>query len=118
MKKFGKLLTFIGISGAALAGLWYFIDTTKKGREEEEVASDETNEEACEEAEPHSYVSLNTDEEGEGADIDKEALAKNVASAVSESIAKAEEALEGVGVVKEDADTSDFTFESFDEKKD
>lgn len=115
MKKLGRLLTFIGVSGAALAGLWYFIDTTKKARECEEC-SKEDNEEATPEVEPHSYVSLDP-EDITVSEEDKESLKKNVASAVTETIAKAEEAADGVGVVKEDTKTSDFAFESFDEKK-
>jgi len=112
MKKIGKLLAFIGVSGAALAGLWYFIDVTKKTREcEEECAADEEEQEEEVETESRSYVNLN---DTEASEADKEALKKTVASAVSESIAKAEEAAEGIGIVKEEKDASDFSFESFD----
>lgn len=113
MKKLGKLITFIGVSGAALAGLWYFIDTTKKARECEEEAGCDNSEEEVTPVE-HSYVCLDPTED-EAAD--KEALKKTVASAVTESIAKAEEAAEGVGLVKEEKDASDFAFESFDDKE-
>lgn len=115
MKKIGKLLAFIGVSGAALAGLWYFIDVTKKTREFEEAdAADVDDEEEKTEAEPRSYVSINDDDEV--SESDKEVLKKTVASAVSESIAKAEEAADGIGIVKEEKDASDFTFESFDDE--
>ena len=30
MKGFGKFLTFVGVTGAALAGLWYFCETNKE----------------------------------------------------------------------------------------
>ena len=52
----------------------------------------------------------------EVSESDKEVLKKTVASAVSESIAKAEEAADGIGIVKEEKDASDFTFESFDDE--
>ena len=29
MKGFGKFITFVGVTGAALAGLWYFCETNK-----------------------------------------------------------------------------------------
>lgn len=110
MKKIAKLLVFVGTAGAALAGLWYFIDTNKKIRECEEP--DDFDKDVEEDGETHSYVNL------EPADtVDKEALKKNVASAVDEAKAKAEDEAEGVGLVKEEKDASDFSFKSFDDAK-
>lgn len=112
MKKIIKLVTFVGLAGAALAGLWYFLDSRNEEVEEEDLACDETKDE--EEATERSYVSINADSTS-----DKEALAKAVTDAVKESIAKADEKAEGLGVVKDDSaeKANDFEFKSFDEKK-
>lgn len=109
MKKIGKILTFIGIAGAALAGLWYFLDNVKKDDYEDEV---DENEEDDEEVSERSYVSLDTSDEKS----DREALEDAIKSVVSESIAKAEEEADGVGLVKGDNEASDFEFESFDKE--
>ena len=56
MKAFGKFVTFVGITGAALAGLWYFCEVNK---DKCECACDDG--EASEEkksAKERSYVSL------------------------------------------------------------
>lgn len=112
MKKLGRLITFVGVAGAALAGLWYFIDTTKKVRQEED---DTKTSEPEAEKEPRSYVSITPEECACQSELDKESLKKNVTSAVEETIAKAEEVADGIGVVKDQA-TSDFEFKSFDDK--
>ena len=112
MKKIGKIMAFVGVAGAALAGLWYFLDNVKKcdcdcnEEEETETKKDE-----------RSYVSLEPTEE-ELAE-DKESLKKAVVDAVKETQAKAEEAAEGLGVVTEETaeKANDFEFKSFDESK-
>lgn len=113
MKKFGKLLAFVTVAGAAVAGLWYFLDNTKVYEEddfEDEDADDEVKEE-----EERAYVSLDP----VVADEDKAALEKAVTSAVKESIAKAEETADGVGVVKEDVEkkVSGFEFKSLEDEE-
>lgn len=105
MSKLGKILTFVGISGVALGGLWYFLDNVKRERELEEDFEDDEYEDEVEE---RSYVSLEPTAE------EKEALKKVVTEAVNDMSAKAEEDLEGVGVVKEETETKDFEFKSFD----
>lgn len=114
MSKLGKILTFVGISGAALGGLWYFLDTTKKAKRDDyddDYYEDDYDDEPCSE---RAYVSLEPDEES----CNAEALKKVVTEAVSDMNAKAEEAAEGVGLVKEETDTKDFEFESFDKDAD
>ena len=54
MKKLGKIIAFVGVAGAALAGLWYFLDNVK-GSEEENDCDAEEKDVADEE---RSYVSL------------------------------------------------------------
>lgn len=119
MKKIVRLVTFIGLAGAALAGLWYFLDARNNACDAEDAdatdcESDTTEQEDKEEACERAYVSIKTDEAS-----DKEALTKAVTDAVKESIAKADEAAEGLGVVKEDKidKANDFEFKSFDESK-
>lgn len=113
MKKFGKLLAFITVAGAAVAGLWYFLDNTKVYDDDFEDDEDDDDEEADDEE--RSYVSLDPVVTSE----DKAALEKAVTSAVKDTIAKAEETAEGVGVVKEEADkkVSGFEFKSLDDEE-
>lgn len=113
MSKLGKILTFVGISGAALAGFWYFLDTNKKAKQEADEYDDFDDEEEEEELfEERTYVSLDKD------DAASEALKRVVTEAVNDMNAKEEEAAEGVGLVKEETDTKDFEFESFDKESD
>lgn len=116
MSKIGKIITFVGISGAALGGLWYFLNNTKK--ETEGVA--EAEDKACDkepevEAPERSYVSL--DPKPATDDQDKASLKKAVKEAVSEISAKADQAAEGVGLVKEEKDTKNYEFETFEDNK-
>lgn len=129
MKGFGKFLTFVGVTGAALAGLWYFCETNKDKTcscacdDEEGTASKKNNE--------RSYVSLDpelkekAEEAGkkvekaakdakDAAAEGKETLKKAVKSAAHDIMTKAEDAARGVGLVKDDKKTSDFEFEDFD----
>lgn len=114
MSKLGKILTFVGISGAALAGFWYFLDTNKKAKREYDEYDDFDDEEEEEEDlfEDRTYVSLDTD----GASASSDALKRVVTEAVNDMTAKEEEEAEGVGLVKEETDTKDFEFESFDKE--
>jgi len=111
MKKFGKIVAFIGVAGAALAGLWYFLDNVKDC----EGCCQDSDEDEEKKDEERSYVSLDPEEKEE----DKEALKKAVTDAVKETQAKAEEAAEGLGVVAEDIakKADEFEFKSFDESK-
>lgn len=111
MKKLGKIIAFVGVAGAALAGLWYFLDNVK-GSEEEDDCDAEEKDVADEE---RSYVSLDPVSEE-----NKEALKKVVTDAVKENQAKAEEAAEGLGLVKDDVaeKANEFEFESFDKDQD
>lgn len=107
MKKLGRILTFVGVTGAALGGLWYFLTTTKQNTCESEEEKEDTNE-----SEERSYVSLEPEDTSDG----KEALKKVVEDAVSEMNSKAADEADGVGVVKEETDAKDFEFKSFDEE--
>ena len=127
MKKIGKLLAAMGTAGAALAGLWYFLEQSKKAQNADKEIEDDVEE--TKEEEKRSYVTLDpvsvTEETEEKAveectaadDAAKEALKKNVAEAVSEAKAKAEEIADGVGVVKEDKQVSEFKFDTLDDKE-
>lgn len=111
MKKLGRIIAFVGVAGAALAGLWYFLDNVNKA----ESSCDDEEEDGVKEEE-RSYVSLDpTDDESE----DKQTLKKVVADAVKDTQAKAECEADGVGVVKEEAaeKANDFEFKSFDDNK-
>lgn len=137
MKGFGKFLTFVGVTGAALAGLWYFCETNKDrtcsctGDDEEGNAGTKSKE--------RSYVSLDPEireevtenlkdaagkvekaakEAKEAATEGKETLKKAVKSAAHDIMTKAEDAARGVGLVKDDKKTSDFEFEDFDKAAD
>lgn len=138
MKGFGKFVTFVGVTGAALAGLWYFFEVNKDKSYAEADGASDTDDSSKE----RSYVSLDPEIKEElkedvrkvadGAkkaaedvkkaaeDIkdnaagNKDTLKKAVKSAAQDIIAKAEDAAKGVGLVKEEKKTSDFEFEDFD----
>ncbi len=138
MKSFGKFVTFVGITGAALAGLWYFFEVNKdKSYAEAEDSSDtedgtsersyvsldpETKEELKEDArkvvegakKTAGDVKKAAEEIKDSAAGSKDTLKKAVKSAAQDIIAKAEDAAKGVGLVKEEKKTSDFEFEDFD----
>lgn len=127
MKGFGKFVTFVGIAGAALAGLWYWCETNKKcscNAEGEDVECGEGDTE-------RSYVSLDPDikedvkevaeaagkmakDAAEAVSDNKDTLKKAVKSAAQDIMTKAEDAARGVGLVKDEKKTSDFEFEDFD----
>ncbi|MBO4903896.1 MAG: hypothetical protein J5367_01605 [Lachnospiraceae bacterium] len=131
MKGFGKFVTFVGITGAALAGLWYFCEVNKDKCEcacDDDALSSEKKS-----SKERSYVSLDpevkeqTEEVIEDAkkvakeakDVAKEGkdtLKKAVKSAAADMLSKAEDKARGVGLVKEDKKTSDFEFEDFDKE--
>ena len=124
MKGFGKFLTFVGVTGAALAGLWYFCETN---REKCECKCNGDTEPADKSSE-RSYVSLDpelteevkedikktAEDIKEAATDGKDTLKKAVKSAAHDIMTKAEDAARGVGLVKDQKKTSDFEFEDFD----
>ena len=124
MKSFGKFLTFVGVTGAAVAGLWYFLEVNKdKSYAEADGASDtddSSNERSYVSLDPEIKEELKEDVKKAAEDIkdnaagNKDTLKKAVKSAAQDIIAKAEDAAKGVGLVKEEKKTSDFEFEDFD----
>ncbi|MBQ8668007.1 MAG: hypothetical protein IJ526_14295 [Lachnospiraceae bacterium] len=138
MKSFGKFLTFVGVTGAAVAGLWYFLEVNKDKSYAEADGASDTDDSSNE----RSYVSLDPEIKEElkedvkkvadgakkaaedvkkaaedikdNATGNKDTLKKAVKSAAQDIIAKAEDAAKGVGLVKEEKKTSDFEFEDFD----
>lgn len=129
MKGFGKFVTFVGITGAALAGLWYFCETNKD-RCTCDAGSD--SEDGTKDSKERSYVSLDPEFEDDAkkvaqdvkaaagdiakaAESGKKSLKKAIKSVANDMKTKAEDAANGVGVVKDDKKTSDFEFEHFDE---
>ncbi len=129
MKGFGKFVTFVGVAGAAVAGLWYFCDVNKKkcpeGKACEPSADGNTGE--------RSYVTLDSgvredvkeaaedikeeaEEIKEEALKNKDSLKKAVKGAARDIISKAEDAAKGVGLVKDDKQASDFEFKDLDEE--
>lgn len=138
MKGFGKFVTFVGVTGAALAGLWYFFEVNKDKSYAEADGASDTDDSSNE----RSYVSLDpeikeelkedvrkvadgakkaaedvkkaTEDIKDNAAGNKDTLKKAVKSAAQDIIAKAEDAAKGVGLVKEEKKTSDFEFEDFD----
>lgn len=125
MKKFGKFLTFVTVTGAAAAGLMYFLDKRESGKCQcpcdDNDEDDFVNEEEVKKE--RSYVKLNPEiketieETKEALNEGKETLKKAVKSAAQDIMAKAEDAAKGVGLVKEDKEMSDFEFEDFDSVK-
>ncbi len=137
MKGFGKFLTFVGVTGAALAGLWYFCETNKdktcscscddeegttsaKSKERSYVSLDpEIKEEVAENLKDAAgKVEKAAKEAKDAAAEGKETLKKAVKSAAHDIMTKAEDAARGVGLVKDDKKTSDFEFEDFDKAAD
>ena len=116
MKGFGKFITFVGVTGAALAGLWYFCEMNKEKCE----CSCDGDDECADKSRERSYVSLDpelkeaAEDLKESAKDGKETLKKAVKSAAQDIMAKAEDAAKGVGLVKDGKKTSDFEFEDFD----
>ena len=134
MKGFGKFITFVGVTGAALAGLWYFCEMNR----DKECACDCDGENVDPASRERSYVSLNpelkeevkedladaSDKAKKAAKEIKEAAAdakttmkKAVKSAAQDIMAKAEDKARGVGLVKDEKETSEFEFEDFDKSK-
>ena len=132
MKVFGKFVTFVGITGAALAGLWYFCEVNK---DKCECACDDgESSEEKKSAKERSYVSLDPEikeeaekvieetkkvakDAGKVAQEGKDTLKKAVKSAAADMLSKAEDKARGVGLVKDDKEkTSDFEFEDFDKE--
>ncbi len=121
MKAFGKFITFVGVTGAALAGLWYFCEVNK---DKCACSCEDGDEPAKKGASERSYVSLDPEikeEVAEAAEEVKEAvtdgkdtLKKAIKSAARDIIEKTEDAARGVGLVKDSSKTSDFEFENFD----
>ena len=114
MKGFGKFITFVGVTGAALAGLWYFCEMNK---DKCACSCDGDDQDEKKGAGERSYVSLDPDkaeEVKEAVSDGKDTLKKAVKSAAQAIMAKAEDAARGVGLVKDNSKTSDFEFESFD----
>ena len=126
MKAFGKFVTFVGITGAALAGLWYFCEVNK-----DRTCPCDAGDDGEEGAAERSYVSLDpelkedvkdvaedvkktAEDLKEAAESGKNTLKKAVKSAAHDIMTKAEDAARGVGIVKEKKETSDFEFEDFD----
>ena len=141
MKGFGKFVTFVGVTGAALAGLWYFCEVNKdKGPACS--CDDDAEGTECKKNNERSYVSLDPElkesakkiaddvktvaddvktvagEVKDAARDGKDTLKKAVKSAAQDIIKKGEEAAKGVGLVKDDKKTSDFEFEDFDKDQD
>ena len=138
MKGFGKFVTFVGVTGAALAGLWYFLEVNKdKAYAEADGASDTedgSNERSYVSLDPEIKEELKEDARKVAGEVkkaaedvkkaaedirentsgNKDTLKKAVKSAAQDIIAKAEDAAKGVGLVKEEKKTSDFEFEDFD----
>ncbi|MCR5302141.1 MAG: hypothetical protein K6E49_06835 [Lachnospiraceae bacterium] len=127
MKGFGKFITFVGVTGAALAGLWYWYDTNNKSKSESKECDCDSKEGDSE----RSYVSLDPDikedvkevaeaaekmakDAAEAVSDNRETLKKAVKSAAQDIMTKAEDAARGVGLVKDEKKTSDFEFADFD----
>ena len=134
MKGFGKFVTFVGVTGAALAGLWYFCEVNKD-KCPSCSCDDDTEGAESKKSNERSYVSLDPELKesakkiaddvktvaGEVKDVardGKDTLKKAVKSAAQDIIKKGEEAAKGVGLVKDDKKTSDFEFEDFDKDQD
>ena len=117
MKGFGKFVTFVGITGAALAGLWYFCEMN---RDKCECSCDDDDTAADKKPGERSYVSLDPEIKEAAENIKesvsdgKDTLKKAVKSAAQDIMAKAEDAAKGVGLVKDGKKTSEFEFEDFD----
>ena len=126
MKGFGKFLTFVGVTGAALAGLWYFCETNKEKCEcscedgDGDVKEKKQNERSYVSLDPETKEELKeaADEVKEAVSDGRETLKKAVKSAAHDIMTKAEDAARGVGLVKDDKKTSDFEFEDFDKAAD
>lgn len=154
MKKITKVATFMGLAGAALAGLWYFLKVNEEDYLADDCMEDSDEDEA---AKKREYVTIEkfsedgsevTEEETSDDDVDaadavnavkgkaeeaiksikgaaglamndvkdqKENLKKAVKSVAQDMIKKAEDKKKGVGLVKEEKETDDFSFEKFDE---
>lgn len=121
MKKIGKIIAFVGVAGAAVAGLLYFLDRKK---EDELFADDfeDDDEENIDSANAErTYVSLDTTEEEliEAEAAAKKSLKETVKSVAQDMKQKAEDAAKGVGLVKDEekSEANDFAFENFDKKE-
>lgn len=122
-KKFGKTLAFLAMASAVCAGVYYFL--TKEDSECEDCSKDDkakdindffTKKEKAE-AE-REYVNLGTPACDLGDKPENEVLKNVVTKAAEELQEKAEEIKDGVGIVKDSAEASEFSFEKFEENED
>ena len=115
MAKLGKILGFAAIAGAVFGGIYYFFFREEK-EDSKESALPKENEikNFFDEMPSREYVSLNR-ETSESKDI-KESLKEKIDQSVREKEEKKREEEEGVGLVKDEVDTSAPEFEKFKEE--
>ncbi len=119
MKKLMKVLAFIAVAGAAVAGFWYFLFRTEN--DETIQCGEKSDDEEAQEEIKREYVSLDTSIEAatEAFSAAKETMKKNVKEVAENLKKKAEEKAENLGIVKceEEKAASEFEFQAFESEE-
>ncbi len=112
MAKLGKILGFAAIAGAILGGIYYFFFRDEEDGEEGALPKESEIKNFFDEMPSREYVSLNR--EASDKDSMKESIKEKIDQSVKEKEEKKREEEEGVGIVKEDVDTTEPEFEDFE----
>ncbi len=114
MAKLGKFLGFAAVAAAILGGIYYLFFREEEDSKESAIPRENEIKNFFDEMPSREYVSLNR-ETSETNDM-KESLKEKIDQSVKEKEAKKKEEEEGVGLVKEEVDTSAPEFEKFKEE--
>ncbi len=113
MAKLGKILGFVALAGAILGGIYYFFFREEEEGEEGALPKENEIKNFFDEMPAREYVSLNR--EVSDKDSAKEAIKEKIDQSMKEKEEKEREKEEGVGLVKEDVDTTEPNFENFED---
>ena len=114
MAKLGRILGFAAITGTILGGLYYFFIRNEDEAKEGEAPKENEIKNFFDEMPSREYVSLNrevSESESENeSESRKESIREKIDQSVQEKEAKKREQEEGVGLVKEEVNTSEPEF--------
>ncbi|MCR5108181.1 MAG: hypothetical protein K6B28_08445 [Lachnospiraceae bacterium] len=115
--KFGKILAFATIAGAACAGIYYFFLRDEVNEPEDAAGNKESDlKKFFDEMPSREYVPLNKN--AAEADKMKSSIKDKIDQAAEEEKERKQEEADGVGLVKDDVKTDDFEFKDLDKDSD
>ena len=116
MAKLSKFLAFATFASATCGVTYYFLNKNKNTNLDTDTNPDTAD--FFEKKVEREYVSLNDEGSENTADDTKEAIRQRLDEVATEIKEKAQAEADGVGVVKEEADTEVFEFEDFSTEED